>query len=543
VTSSSKGVRSIKEDRMFSKHLSICIAVSFAGLISTLLMLTACVPVPGQPITATDGVTVASAPAVVTKQSDAGSLHLSWIWPAGDLRVVPVVAAGADGTIYAIDSEGTLHALTPSGKELWTYHGEYERATAPVISRETQVLYFLGDNDVLYAIGTDGVQRWKRKSSLQPVWAPLAAPDGTVYLSGKEGAVRVSPDGQSEVPFTWPAPLSPLLAVFDNAERLFAPGQDSLSIFSPQGQKLASCPYENAFTQPVALPEGGLVYPDMAGNLVALDSACSVLWRYTPDDAESAGMLSHVAVASDGTVAAASNLGDLVALDAKGTLRWKADIPGEMSLLSGVAFGPGGMVVVTTWEGDLFAFDRKGNLAWSRSPYFLGMPGRPLPSDIGLALVHGGRLHYFTIDPSMAVAEPTPLPPPISRAAAEEEIAASMLEEFGCGARDGLLVWGSTENPLKVWRCQDNRWELQQDIQAAIAEAEKANEASDPIAESFPVARYDFNILSVSDNYLEAEAETGAQYGLLWGSGYRVKLHRLPGGLWRIIEREQTWVS
>ena len=52
-----------------------------------------------------------------------------------------------------MDSEGTLHALSASGRELWKYHGDYGRAVGPWLSRDTQVLYIVTDRGNLAALG------------------------------------------------------------------------------------------------------------------------------------------------------------------------------------------------------------------------------------------------------------------------------------------------------------------------------------------------------------------------------------------------------
>ena len=368
-------------------------------------------------------------------------LHLGWTWPDGALRA-QAAATAKDGTLYVMDSEGTLHALSASGRELWKYHGDYGRAVGPWLSRDTQVLYIVTDRGNLAALGAEGAARWSRKlpEGAQSLWV---APDGAVFLATTDGGTRVPPDGKQELPFTWPTPQS-ASAAFDGRGRLYVPTMGEIWVYSTQGEKERACKAKIfGFSETiVGLPDEGFIYPDMEGDLVAVSPECQEIWRYTAAGSKpSTGWgWRTVAAAGDGSVFAARANGEIHALDAAGKLRWRETPSQDLGLY--LQPGPDGVVFAAGAAGELAAFDRDGQQVWSRTPYYAGSPGPlALSGNDGLATIQSGRLHFFATDPAVMTLEPTAVPPPASVKVAEAEIVAMLLDEAGCQG-DAIAIWG-----------------------------------------------------------------------------------------------------
>jgi hypothetical protein len=109
-------------------------------------------------------------------------------------------ALGADGTIYinvGNEINNMLLALSPvSGDILWSYTypagGRYHYGSSPAVGPDGTI-YFGNGDDTLYAVGPDGVERWRRTFPVIPV-EPCASPthpyvvtpsigsDGTLYV-------------------------------------------------------------------------------------------------------------------------------------------------------------------------------------------------------------------------------------------------------------------------------------------------------------------------------------------------------------------------
>ncbi len=482
------------------------------------------------------------------------ALHLGWAWTDGDLQA-EAVEIGEDGVLYVMDSGSTLRALNAAGRELWQYHGDYDRAVGPWLSRDTQVLYIVTDQLDLIAVGADGVARWSRKLP-ESARSLTVAPDGTGLVATAEDGRRITPDGQQEGPFTWPASTFPTIA-FDSRGRSYLPAKNEIWVLSPAGEKERACPADvTVFSETiVGLPDDGAVYADLDYNLVAVNSTCQELWRYTPEGPEpdSGRGWGALVFAEDGALFAARNNGEIHALDAAGQLRWQLTPDPELGTF--LAPGPDGALLAAGPAGELAAFDKGGQQVWAYAPYYAGGPGAlAWVGEAGLTTIQAGRLLFFTTDPAAMLQEPTPVPPPANVAAAEAEIVAWLLDEAGCQG-DAIAIWGpaeegeygmagvNTDAARRVWWCEAGQWIEQADMQAAITRAETRNKEAGHEVRQYPVAYFEFGILSIADDLREAVVYLGSTIGPLWGSGYEHTLRRRPSGEWTIAGSRMRWVS
>ena len=491
-------------------------------------------------------------------------LHLGWTWPVDDTKTAGRwVTAGDDGRIYPMDSTGTLHALLPSGEELWRFHGDYDWATQAAISQDTQVLYFLTDSQELYAVDVDGVFRWKRETPFSPAWMPLVAPDGAVYFTGETDAVRISPDGKSESDFAWPDATSAGSAVFDGEGRLYAPSRVEVWVYSAQGEKEAACPWDDHQSDLVGMKGGGFVYATTNGQVHAVDPKCDRMWSYPAT--EGVGGYELVATTENGAVFAMRQDGQqMLVLDEGGTLLWEVTPEGTSQELLYLAAGLEGGVSAVDRAGTVKLFDAEGRLVWSHTPYFAGRPGPPASAGAGLAFIHGGKLYYFTGDPTLAQPEPTPASPPADAQAAKAEIVAFVVDfileqeirgtaEYIRAEAQGIvpgppeaciIVWKEDGSLKKAWwyTDQDDTLVEREDMQAAIDQyREKYIERAR--SDIFAYGSYDFTIESVSEDRLEATVNVGASCGPLCGHGVRYTLLRSLSGEWWIADSELLWQS
>lgn len=537
---------------------------SLAGiLVIAALLLTGCL----QPVTQTTAQATSTEPAPTQAPTPlptdtpapppaAGlaALHLGWTWPDGDLQA-EAVETGADGALYVMDAAGALHALSAAGRELWEYKGDYDMAVGPWLSRDTQVLYIVTDRLDLVAIGANGEALWSHKLP-EDGRSLHVAPDGTTLVATADDGLRITPDGQQEAPFTWPAPTFASVA-FDGRGRLYLPAKNEIWVLSPAGEKERACPAGvTVFSETIAgLPDDGAVYADLDYNLVAVNSACQELWRYTPEGPEpdSGRDWGALAFSEDGALFAARNNGEIHALDAAGQLRWRLTPDPELGTF--LALGPDGTLLAAGSAGELAAFDSDGQQIWSHAPYYAGGPGAlAWIEEAGLATIQAGRLLFFTTDPAVILQEPTPVPPAASVEAAEIEIVAWLLHEAGCQG-EAVAIWGpmeegeygmagvNTDAARRVWWCEAGQWIEQADMQAAIDRAEARNKEAGHEVRQYPVAYHTFGIISIADDAQEAKVYLGSTIGPLWGSGYEHTLRRRPSGEWTIEESKMLWVS
>jgi hypothetical protein len=130
-------------------------------------------------------------------------------------------AIGADGTIYVIGASA-LHALTPSGTNLWSWTTNGFVETCPVIGKDGTIYLtgILPDEPVfgwwhvaLYAVSPSGYLKWKfgpaawgmRYRPLPVAYnpgSPAVDSAGTIYFAGFNTLYAVSPTGQQQWTFT-----------------------------------------------------------------------------------------------------------------------------------------------------------------------------------------------------------------------------------------------------------------------------------------------------------------------------------------------------
>ena len=113
----------------------------------------------------------------------------------------PVV--GADGTVYAVNQNGSVYALDPSnGSPKWTYNLNFPSIQAPAIDPSRNLMYVVTDVGVLQAIdlinGTGGIQY----NAGSDASGPVVGADGTIYVGGDGKLTAINPDGTAKWVFT-----------------------------------------------------------------------------------------------------------------------------------------------------------------------------------------------------------------------------------------------------------------------------------------------------------------------------------------------------
>ncbi len=122
-------------------------------------------------------------------------------------------------------------------------------------------------------------------------------------------------------------------------------------------------------------------------------SLVDAAWQYASSDA----FTSAPAVASDGTVIAASNDNSVYALNPNGTLRWSYPTGGELDT-SGAAIADDGTVVLGSNDGLVYAFTSTGTLKWTyttTSGYYIA--SAPVIASDGTIYLKGSDDKFYAI--------------------------------------------------------------------------------------------------------------------------------------------------
>jgi hypothetical protein len=88
---------------------------------------------------------------------------------------------GADGTIYVGSSDGRLYALDSDGSEKWSFATGNVIFSSPAIGADGTV--YIGSFDGrLYAVNSDGSEKWSFATGYWVQSSPAIGADGTVYV-------------------------------------------------------------------------------------------------------------------------------------------------------------------------------------------------------------------------------------------------------------------------------------------------------------------------------------------------------------------------
>lgn len=276
--------------------------------------------------------------------------HVLWRFKADSYTIRSRPAVGADGTVYAADTDGHLYALTPGGGLKWIFNSGPGDLEQPVSVGSDGTIY-IANLQTVFAVHPDGSLKWSRNTGALIFAGPTAGPDGNVYgadddfgnssglgafvLSGATGAIIANKPGFSvrlgyngfEVVFGPPNQWY----FATNAAGAVTPAGSLFAFTLGTANQLWAQPAEG---QPRLQPSGNIVLLD--GNrihygLVDYSSSSALVWRsmgelagtvYPGVDAQS-----QVDVGPDGNVyvgALKSGVGwSLTSLNVNGTFRWR----------------------------------------------------------------------------------------------------------------------------------------------------------------------------------------------------------------------------
>lgn len=283
---------------------------------------------------------LASSPAIgfdgaIYITADDGNLYaidatgsIRWAYVTGDAGMRSSPAIGSDGTVY-IGSASGLHAVGANAISKWTYTsatGPDLALSAPALAADGTV--YIGSNDGnLYAINSDGTEKWKYDIGVGTVASPAVGADGTIYF----GSAAVA----SYVFAITPA------------------GGMKWMYYIDTGAAIDSSP---------AVGADGTVYAGASDGIVyAINNNGTARWTYSTGGE----IHSSPAIGSDGTIYIGSDDGNLYAINCDGTFKWSVSTFNAFGIRSSPAVDAAGNVFVGDDEGNLYAFDRNGNLLWS----------------------------------------------------------------------------------------------------------------------------------------------------------------------------------
>jgi outer membrane protein assembly factor BamB len=301
-----------------------------------------------------------------------------WNFKTGGANFVPSV--GKDGTLYFGCMDKYLYAVTSDGKQKWRYKtGDYVFSSPAIASDGT--IYFGSGDKYFYALTSTGHLKWKFKTNDFIDFSPSIANDGTIiFLSGDKygGASQyfyaLSPAGKLK--WKYQANGSGDQAISSDGTIYFCINEYLYAI-SSTGKYKWKYKSGDIANWPVIGKDGTIYFGSWDNNLYAVSSTGKLKWKYKTYGNEG------LAIAKDGTIYfIAGNY--LYALSITGKLKWKyyhGDLGSSpvMGNDGSIYFGSGIYI---------YAISSTGKIKWK---YFSG--GNP-----NLILGKNQTIYYVTYD-------------------------------------------------------------------------------------------------------------------------------------------------
>jgi outer membrane protein assembly factor BamB len=233
-------------------------------------------------------------------------------------------AVGGDGTVYFGVSSLGLFALNSDGTNKWTYQITSTVESPPALA-EDGTIYFGAQLSDLYALNPDGSEKWVFSAAEGEIVAsPAIGEDGTVYVGSTDGYFyAVNTDGTLKWKY-----------------------QTRDAVLSSAAIDL----------------QGNIYFGSVDNHLYALTPDGICRWRFRTGDCVN----SSPAIGGDGTVYVGSLDGNLYAINPDGTLKWRGRT-GD-GIISSPVIDTDGTIYVGSLDGKLYAINDDGSLEWNLNP-------------------------------------------------------------------------------------------------------------------------------------------------------------------------------
>ena len=298
---------------------------------------------------------------------------LKWkasVWGA----VQASLTVGTDGTVYAVTGNNVLYALDSNGAQRWRYDGTWNVTGTPTIGPDGTIYMGSANDDRLYAITAAGGERWEFQTTGNTYHTPAVGPDGTIYVASGDTQSNggtfyaVNPDGTQQwsyhfadatFPKTSPAigPDGTIYVGFKHTQ-----GGNRLHAFNSDGSlKWTSQAQIFDISASPAIGADGTIYLGSAGDGVfainPLDGSTN--WNLRGINQYH----SSPAVGEDGTIYIGSTDNKLYAINPNGTVKWSYLTGDDVN--AGPSIAADGTIYAGSFDDKLYAVRPGGSLRWS----------------------------------------------------------------------------------------------------------------------------------------------------------------------------------
>ncbi len=203
-----------------------------------------------------------------------GNGSMKWAYTPSDDVIASDPVIGSDGTVYFGSWAYTtpelcgFFALRPDSTIRWTF-GLGKTFTPPILGSDGAI-YTSGSDSTLYALNPEGTVRWTYRSSAAAFLPLVIGLDGTVYTASSEGCLLANlPDGSLD--WSYDAHATVGGAALGSDGRIYLSAGNGLRVLDPDGTECWSYPFpgEMVLSHPAIAPDGTVYVGANDGYLYA----------------------------------------------------------------------------------------------------------------------------------------------------------------------------------------------------------------------------------------------------------------------------------
>ncbi len=239
---------------------------------------------------------------------DRNNMKIRWKFEYNGSLAPPLV--GPDETVYVVEYNGSIYALSYDGKCKWKY--DIEGFSSAVMGLNDTIYVGGYNSKKLYAFSKDGTLKWN--ISIGSIYSsPSVDNDGTIYVSAGDSFYAIYPDGEVK----WKIP--------------------------------------NLYLSTVAIGKNAVYGVDVE-YIYAISKTGNVLWKYKPEGYTPGLYDAPPVLDKDETIYLTDEAGYIYALKSNGELLWKYKVSNE-SITTSAIIGGNGIIYLATNDGKLYALE------------------------------------------------------------------------------------------------------------------------------------------------------------------------------------------
>lgn len=270
-----------------------------------------------------------------------------------------------DSIIYFISENDTLYAISLDGAKRWQYYLEHGTQSTPIIASDNTIYVGDGFGNLLCLSNDLSILYWRYGTGGAISSSPVISDSGIIYFGSEDGYLyALNPDSTLNWGYNTGSPIQSSPAISQDHMIYVGSIEGKLYSFNSHGLRIWEMTLPAALlASPLIGPDGTIYIGCCNGRMYAIDRFGVVKWSYQTEDS----ITSSAAVDSAGIIYFGSYDGYVYALEDAGNqanLIWRYQTQGKVR--SSPSISANGIIYIGSDDGYIYAISTNGSLAWTR---------------------------------------------------------------------------------------------------------------------------------------------------------------------------------